>query len=84
MELQMNWRSEFFAQSTRMLDLSLRVYQPVALGVTCDIPSGVILAEEFAHTPDSFITVKWHVAQAEASRDPSEATRVPTLPAFAR
>jgi hypothetical protein len=83
MELQMNWRSVFFAQSTRMLDLSLQVYQPVALGVTCDIPSGVILAEECAHTPDSFITVR-HVAQAEASRDPSEATRVPTFPAFAR
>ncbi|SOE87663.1 phosphoenolpyruvate synthase [Burkholderia sp. YR290] len=35
-------------------------------------------------SPDSFIAVKRHVAQAEASPDPSEAARVPTLPAVAR
>ncbi|BCZ84522.1 phosphoenolpyruvate synthase [Paraburkholderia terrae] len=35
-------------------------------------------------SPDSFIAVKRHVAQAEASRDPSDAQRVPTLPAIAR
>lgn len=35
-------------------------------------------------SPDSFIAVKRHVAQAEASRDPSDAPPVPTLPAIAR
>ncbi|OUL72948.1 phosphoenolpyruvate synthase [Paraburkholderia hospita] len=35
-------------------------------------------------SPDSFIAVKRHVAQAEASRDRSEAARVLSLPAIAR
>jgi pyruvate,water dikinase len=35
-------------------------------------------------SPDSFIAVKRHVAQAEASPDALDAARVPTLPAVAR